>query len=308
MEKIQALRQSGLARRLFLATRPMFFPASAVPVAVGTAWGVAGGQAFAPGLFALALAGMFALHAGANVLNDVSDELNGCDRANDDRIGPFTGGSRFLQDDILSLPAMAVWGCSLLTLAALAGVGLIAAKGVTVLVLGVIGAALALAYSLRPVALASRGLGELAVAIAFGLPVGACAWLQAGELSASATLAAVAVAAWTAAILVANEVPDRKADAWAGKRTLVVRLGLAATRRLYLGIHAAGAAAVAALVPVAGLPAWALVPAFALLAAAADAARHLTERRDDQLRAIRATLALHLAGGVWLTVAAISGR
>lgn len=304
MEKIQSLADAGLARRLFLATRPMFFPASAVPVAAGTAWGLAEGAAFDPRLFGLALAGMFALHAGANVLNDVSDELNGCDRANDDRIGPFTGGSRFLQDEVLSLPAMAVWGCSLLTVAGLAGVALIAAKGMAVLVLGIVGAVLALAYSLRPVALAGRGLGELAVAIAFGLPVGASAWLQADMLSAPAALAAVAVGGWTAAILVANEVPDRKADALAGKRTLVVRLGLAGTRRLYLAIHAAAALAVAALVPTAGLPGWAVVPALGLLGAAMPAAKRLTERRDDQLAAIRATLALHLGGGGWLTVAA----
>lgn len=303
MEKVQSLAAAGLARRLFFATRPMFFPASAVPVAAGTAWGLAGGGAFDGRIFALALAGMFALHAGANVLNDVSDELNGCDRANDDRIGPFTGGSRFLQHDILSLPAMAMWGCALLTLAGLAGVALVAAKGMTVLVLGLVGAGLALAYSLRPIALAGRGLGELAVAVAFGLPVGACAWLQAGTLPVPAVLAAVAVGAWTAAILVANEVPDRKADARAGKRTLVVRLGLAGTRRLYLAIQAGGALAVAALVPAAGLPAWAALPALALLAAGAATARKLTEQRDDQLAAIRGTLAQHLAGGVWLVVA-----
>ena len=46
---------STLARRLFHATRPKFFPASVLPILAGTAWGVSAVAAFDATSFALAL-------------------------------------------------------------------------------------------------------------------------------------------------------------------------------------------------------------------------------------------------------------
>ena len=49
-------------------------------------------------------------HAGINVFNDYCDHLNGTDARNTQRIYPFTGGSRFIQNGVLSIRAMAIWG------------------------------------------------------------------------------------------------------------------------------------------------------------------------------------------------------
>jgi 1,4-dihydroxy-2-naphthoate octaprenyltransferase len=65
--------------------------------------------------------------------------------------------------------------------------------------------------------------------------------------------AAVPVGALTTAILVVNNLRDIPTDTDAGKRTLAVRLGDAATRRLYVGLVAAAAVAVVA---VAALTSW----------------------------------------------------
>lgn len=280
----------------FLAMRPLFFPASAIPVLVGTAWGADRAEAVHWPAFLAALLGMMCLHGAANVLNDVGDELNGCDRLNTGRISPFTGGSRFIQDGLLSLEQMIVLGCGLLGVAAALGLYLATIKGMPILILGILGVALACAYSLKPLALAGRGVGELAVAIGFGLPVGACAWLQEGIVSWSAVAAGVAIGCWSAAILIANEIPDREADAQSGKRTLVVRLGLGGARRLYLGVQIT--ALVMAVLLVRQI--WMFAPALAFAAGAGFAVIHMTENRDQQLWAIRMTLGIHLAGGVWL--------
>ena len=90
------------ARRLFLATRPKFLTASILPVLVGTAWGatVAGGLEF--GVALLALLATALVHCASNVINDVGDEITGTDRDNVDRIYPYTGGSRFIQNRIMS--------------------------------------------------------------------------------------------------------------------------------------------------------------------------------------------------------------
>jgi len=126
------------ATRLFLATRPMFFPASVLPVLLGTALGVREGGDLDVGVAALALGATVLVHAGANTVNDVYDDLSGTDVANLARIYPFTGGSRFIQNSILSRGAMLRWGLALLLVAA-AGLALAALKGAVVIGLGVAG-------------------------------------------------------------------------------------------------------------------------------------------------------------------------
>jgi 1,4-dihydroxy-2-naphthoate octaprenyltransferase len=293
-----------LPRTLFLATRPMFLPAALVPVLVGTSWGVRRIQDLDSLAFGLAAAAMALLHAGANVLNDVGDELNGADRLNQDRITPFTGGSRFIQDGLLSTKAMAAWGVVLLLCSASLGAVLSLNKGEWVLIFGLVGGVLALAYSLPPFSLVSRGLGEAAVAIGFGLPVAACFWLQSGGIGLEAVLCSAIVGAWTAAILIVNEVPDRAADAQAGKRTLVVRLGGQGAPSLYLSVQAVASALMLALGWLTQLPPWAVVPPLLFMLAALAAAPLMAGGRTGQLAAIRITLAIHLLGGLSLAGAA----
>lgn len=286
-------------RTLFLATRPMFLTASLLPVLVGTAWARHGAHAFDPLALLLALAGMACLHSGANVLNDVGDELNGCDRDNPDRIGPFTGGSRAIQDGRVSLSAMRRLGAGLLAAGAASGLALIALKGLPVLWFGLLGGALGIAYSLPPFLLASRGLGELAVFIAFGTPVVASAWLQGAAIDDGLLTAAAAVGAWSAAILIANEVPDVGADARAGKRTLVVRLGSRAPL-LYLAVQAGGALLLMYCTWPSGL---AMAPV--ILGLALAAVKWLTCGCRSLLAAIRTTLVIHLLGCLWLAAVAL---
>ena len=225
-------------KRLFHATRPKFFPASVLPVIAGSAWGLHVSGQFDIAVFLLALLATVCVHAGANVLNDVGDDAGGTDRQNEDRIYPYTGGSRFIQAGIMSASGMARLGITLLAFAALAGLLLLLIKGTMILWLGLAGVLLAVLYSLGPVRLSSMGLGELAVGIAFGIiPVAGAAWLQSGVLDLQAVVFAVPISAWVAAILLINEVPDIDADGSTGKRTLPVRLGLAGTAVLYAGIN-----------------------------------------------------------------------
>jgi 1,4-dihydroxy-2-naphthoate octaprenyltransferase len=178
-----------------------------------------------------------------------------------------------------------------------------------VVAFGVAGLALGLLYSLPGVRLSGRGLGELAIAGAFGpLPVAGAAWLQAGELDGGALLLSLPVAAWVAAIIIANEIPDAAADGATGKRTLAVRLG-GRTPALYAGVQVAGFAASAALAAGGLLPGWSLAPPAALLVAALVAARDLAGNRDALGRGIRTTLAVHALGcaGLLATVL-VAGR
>ena len=232
-------------KRAFHATRPKFFPASVLPVIVGSAWGAWVSAQFDWFVFVLALVATVCVHAASNVLNDVGDDSIGTDALNKDRIYPYTGGSRFIQTGILSKSRMAQLGITLLLIAAIAGAALLIARGPVVLVFGAIGIALGVLYSLGPVKLSTIGLGETAVAVAFGvLPVCGAAWLQGATIDLPLVVYSLPVSAWVAAILLINEIPDIEADGASGKNTLPVSIGLGGTSGLYLSIHLAAAACI----------------------------------------------------------------
>jgi 1,4-dihydroxy-2-naphthoate octaprenyltransferase len=90
-------------------------------------------------------------------------------------------------------------------------------------------------YTGPPLKLVYRGLGEIAVAVGFGpiMLLGAYV-VQAGHLAIEPLIASLPVAILIALILYVNEIPDRRGDAAAGKRTLVVRLSPETVTRIYL--------------------------------------------------------------------------
>lgn len=297
-----SVAQSG--KRLFNATRPKFFPASTLPVLAGTAWGFSTTSNFNLPLFMLALFATVSVHAASNVLNDVADESGGTDQQNEDRIYPYTGGSRFIQTGIMSAIEMARLGMSLLALAAIAGLALIFLRGPMVLYFGLAGVALGVVYSLGPLRLSSLGIGETAVAIAFGvLPVAGAAWLQGAALDVPLLLYTLPISAWVAAILLINEVPDIDADGSTGKRTLPVRLGLRSTALLYIALNLTAVAIIGWLTFTLVLPFFApLLPALLLIPAfrAAAAIRRGIGDRAAMTKAIENTLAVHTTGCIWL--------
>lgn len=298
------LRRTAL--RWILATRPKFLTASVLPVLVGTAWGATGGAGLNGVAFALALLATVCLHAAANVFNDVGDELGGSDRANAERIYPYTGGSRFIQNGIMSSRGMLALSGALLLTALVLGAVLALLKGPVVVWFGLAGIALGLCYSLPVVQLSGRGVGEAVVAVAFGvLPVTGAAWLQSGTLSGAAVWLALPISMWVAAILLINEVPDRVADGGARKRTLPVRLGERGSRWLYVALHAIAAASVLAAALVGAVPAFLPIGPVILFAVGLQAARQIGPDRGAMQRAIEKTLMIHALGCVWLLGSAL---
>ena len=308
-EEFSGASLGAAAKRMLHASRPKFFPASVLPVVVGTAWGAWIGSSFDLAVFLLALFATVCVHAASNVLNDVGDEDSGTDPLNTDRIYPYTGGSRFIQTGIMNSRQMAMLGISQLALAAIAGLILIYLKGPVVLYFGLAGVALAVVYSLGPARLSSLGVGETAVGVAFGvIPIMGAAWLQGASLNLTLLLISIPVSAWVAAIVLINEVPDMTADAGAGKRTLPVRFGLSATALVYLFLHLAAAVVTGWLTFWGVMPLAAPVaPVLLLLLAikASGAIRNGVEDRAALTKAIESTLAIHTIGSIWLAGCAV---
>ena len=151
----------------------------------------------------------------------------------------------------------------------LPGLLLLLMKGVMVLYFGLAGIALGVLYSLGPVRLSALGIGETAVAIAFGvIPVAGAAWLQGAALNVDLLIFSVPISLWVGAILLINEVPDIGADGATGKRTLPVRIGLGGTAAVYVAMNIAAFAAIAWLTYAGALPLLAPLAPLALLALA----------------------------------------
>jgi 1,4-dihydroxy-2-naphthoate octaprenyltransferase len=215
-------------------TRLPFLTATLIPVLLGLA--IAARHGPFDWLVALlaVLGGSFA-HLAVNVSNDIFDTLSGADEAN---VNPtqFSGGSRVLHYGLLSLRELAVWDAILYLAAVAIGLVLLAIRpSWELLAIGVAGVVIGLAYTAPPLKLVYRGLGEIAVAVGFGPVMLLGAYVaQTGHLDWEPLVASLPVAILIGLILYVNEIPDRRGDAAAGKRTLVVRLDRETVERIYL--------------------------------------------------------------------------
>jgi 1,4-dihydroxy-2-naphthoate octaprenyltransferase len=183
----------------------------------------------------LALLGlMLALltHAAVNVINDVADHHNGTDAANTARLFPFTGGSRFIQNGVLSAAQMRSLAGILFALVIAGGLYLVSLRGLPLLLIGLAGVVLGWGYSAPPLRLNSRGLGEPAWQCFLLLPQG-MAVLLSGNWLPNLLWASLPFAILTSLLLYINQFPDREADRLAGKWHWVVRLPLSRARAGY---------------------------------------------------------------------------
>ena len=209
------------------ALRAPFFTASAMSVVVGSAAAWAAGAPVDVPAFILALIGVVALHAGGNLANDYYDHLSGNDEANV-HFGPFSGGSRMIQNGLVPAASILRAAFGAFAVALLCAVVIwVPRSGWQIPVLGFAGLAAGFFYTAPSCKLAYRGAGELVVAAAFGpLATMGAYCVQAGGITASAFWCGAPLGLFVALILLLNEFPDVDADRLAGKRTLIVRLGV----------------------------------------------------------------------------------
>ena len=293
--------------RYFAATRPAFLSVTLAGALIGLGSASVDGLAVDLGKALLTVFFALVAHAGANVVNDYHDALSGADAGNHERLFPFTGGSRFIQNGVLSLRETRRFGYALLTAVIPAGLWLAAHSAGGLIWIGLAGLLIAWGYSAPPLRLMARGVGEGAIAGGWLLVVLGTDFVQRGEFAARPLVAGLPFALLVAAILYLNQFPDALGDARAGKRTLVVRLGTQKARWGYLVLIAVAYLWLAVAVMAGALPPWSAV---GLLPAVLSfsACKRLLDHAGDPARlapAIKATIAAANAHGLLLSLALV---
>jgi len=230
----------GLHKALRIIRAP-FFTATVVSVLVGAAVAWYEGTLHL-GYLAVTMGAALFIHAGLNLSNDYFDHVSGPDTLNEE-FNAFSGGSRSLQDSLLT-PRQTLWlFIACYAVGGAIGVYLAAMRGWALLAIWAVGMLLCLSHNGPPLRIYYLVWGgpELAIGLGFGpILVLASYYVQAQRLGLPALWASLAPGLFMAALLCANEFPDYAADRLVGKRTLPVVLGRQRAVGAYLVLLLAG--------------------------------------------------------------------
>lgn len=288
----------------FQATRPQFFTVIILPIFLGNAIAWYDKKLFSIEYFILSLIAGILCAAAANVLNDYFDHLNQTDILNTDPLTPFAGGSRMIQNGVLTAEQTFHYGMILLSLAIVLGIFLTIERGLPLLWIGLIGVLSVYFYSAPPL-LHSVGLGEITIGLNYGiLAVAGSYFVQTQTYSATAFFASLPMAGFAAAILYINQFPDFEPDRAAGKRNWVVRLGREQAKTYYNYLILGSFSLLLLGIILQYLPIWTGI-SFVILPLGLKGIQVLKENYQQKqalIPAIQSTIALHSLMGVLLTV------
>jgi 1,4-dihydroxy-2-naphthoate polyprenyltransferase len=228
--------------------RPFSFTASTVPVVAAGALAAMDGR-FSWPLFLAALVAAVLLHVGTNVTNEIYDVRKGIDDITSPRASHALLKGRLSEREAFVLAGVAFAG------AAAIGVGLVAARGWPVVVLGLLGLAGGFGYTAPPLQYKFHALGLPLVFLLMGpLMVVGAYYVIAGAFSWQALVVSLPVGLLVAAILHGNEWRDLSEDARAGISTLSIRTGRRVAHLLYVSLVVGAFLALAMAVAVGALP------------------------------------------------------
>lgn len=216
------------------AFRYHFVPSSFLPAILGgiLAWTQTG--TMNKWFFFLVVLGVTINHIALNMTDDYFDYLAAVDQKDKKRINPYAGGSRMLTSGKIRPADMRRVFSSFYLLTIVIGLYLCVAQTWWVLAFGLFGIASSYYYTAPPIRYGYRGWGEISQLINFSFTIGLGAYVvQAVSLSWEALLVLSPLGLMMFAMIIINEIPDRKDDAAAGKNNLVVLLGAQKAAWLY---------------------------------------------------------------------------
>lgn len=214
-----------------------FTTVAVVPFAVGVYLAHAHGAMTSPLPATLGAVAVLFICIGCYLLGEVYDQQEDLKTTRYGRTR-FSGGTLVVAGG--ALPERSVMALALFVFAAASAMGLtifVIHRNPLVLALGGFGIASAALYSMPPVRLVMRGVGELFIAFCYG-------WLTivTGYLCASGTIPpysqyySIPIALSIFNVILINEFPDYEADRESGKFNILVRIGKKAGAVLYASV------------------------------------------------------------------------
>lgn len=213
----------------FRETRPNFLLLTPLVFSVGLA------QAYIEGNFnvlhaLLGLVGVVLAHLSINVINDYFDYKSGLDLKT--KRTPFSGGSGILPEGLLDAKSVYRFAVGCFLLGGVIGIYFSLTLGWALLPLIAVAAISIYFYTTH---LSRWFIGELVTGLNFGpLMVLGGYFIQTGRYGTTALASGIIPGILVGTLLFLNEFPDLEADREAGRRNVVIRLGLAKSSKIYV--------------------------------------------------------------------------
>lgn len=225
------------SKAILLLLRLPFLTVTIGAVFIGTAFARWHQNQFDLLRFLLVLFGSCFFHIACNVANDYFDFKSGNDALNKNAVTPFSGGSRMVLEGFVKPHEALTVSIIFAVLGSAIGIYLNAiSSGNFVLYIGIAALFLVYGYNGFPLYLVNKGLGEIAIFLAWG-PFIVCGayYVQAQNISSLwPWLVAVPSGILTTLVLLINEFADREADEATGRKTWVILFGFKASLLFYL--------------------------------------------------------------------------
>ena len=200
--------------------RVRFLLASVIAVSVGLSlywWQTSAIEIFDS---ILIFAGVMALHASVDLLNDFWDFKRGIDTTT--KRTKMSGGTGVLPEGLLKPSSVYRAGVAFLIIGSAIGAYFVFTDGIIIAV--ILGFAILSIY-FYSTKIVDSGMGEFFVAVKGSMIVLGTFFIQSGSITFEAILAGIAVGSLSSLVLFIASFPDHDADKSKGRKTLVIALG-----------------------------------------------------------------------------------
>ena len=208
--------------------RVRFLLASVIAVLVGLALNWSQNETIAYFDAILTFAGVLALHASVDLLNDYWDFKRGIDTKTTRT--KMSGGTGVLPEGLLKPSSVYRAGVIFLIIGSLIGSYFVITYGILIAI--ILGFAILSIY-FYSTKIVDSGLGEFFVGVKGSMIVIGTFFIQSGEISLESILAGVVVGTLSSLVLFIASFPDHDADKSKGRKTLVIVVGKEKAKKIF---------------------------------------------------------------------------
>ena len=212
----------------FRVIRVRFLLASVIAVSVGLALNWKQNSSIDPLDAILTFAGVLALHASVDLLNDFWDFKRGIDTKTNRT--KMSGGTGVLPEGLLKPSSVYRAGIGFLIIGAVLGSYFVITDGITI---GIILGFAILSIYFYSTKIVNSGLGEFFVAVKGSMIVIGAYFIQSDQITIESILAGIVVGVLSSLVLFITSFPDHDADKSQGRKTLVIVIGKEKATKLF---------------------------------------------------------------------------